>query len=631
MNETDTQTEYISQHTFDAIVVGAGHAGVEAALALARQNKSTLLLTLSLNAIAFMACNPNIGGTAKGHLAREIDALGGEMGKTADFANIQLKMLNRTGGCAVHSLRGQMDKKKYQARMKHVLETTPNLVVLEAEASAVLTADGAVTGAATSHGEIFFGRAVVLACGVYLDSKIIVGEYQKNSGPQGFQAATELSKSLLDLGLEIVRFKTGTPARVLKSSLDLNEMEVQKGEDDVYGFSFLTEGVPRNTAVCYLTYTNEKTHKIILDNLSRAPLYNGSISGVGPRYCPSIEDKVKRFSDKNRHQIFIEPEGADTDEMYVQGLSTSMPYDIQLQMIHSIKGMEHARVLRYGYAIEYDAVNPHELTPYLMTKKVKGLFLAGQINGSSGYEEAGAQGLMAGINARLYLDGEPPFILGRDEAYIGVLIDDLVTKGTEEPYRMMTARAEYRLQLRQDNADLRLTEKGFRLGLAGADRLEKLEKKRAEMELIRAKLKRSFPAGQIAEFLKQRGESEPKGAVSGEELLKRANVNYKDLIELMPELAPYENAFYSVQAEIKYEGYLAKEQAEIKEMRRLESKMLPEGIDYAKIKNLRLEARQKLQKIRPISLGQASRISGVSPADIVVLMVYLRLNEENGN
>ena len=632
MEKTDTQNENIRRHTFDAIVVGAGHAGVEAALALARENKSTLLLTLSLNAIAFMACNPNIGGTAKGHLAREIDALGGEMGLAADFANIQIKMLNRAGGSAVHSLRGQMDKKKYQAYMKRVLETTKNLVLLESEAAEILVENGEVKGIVTALNETFFAKAVVLATGVYLDSKIIIGEYQKASGPQGFEGATYLSKSLIKLGLEIVRFKTGTPARVLKSSLDLDEMEPQYGEDDVYNFSFMTETAPKNKVLCYLTYTNEETHRIILDNLDRAPLYNGSIAGVGPRYCPSIEDKIKRFSDKNRHQLFIEPEGEDTDEMYIQGLSTSLPYDIQEQMIHSIKGLENARIMRYAYAIEYDAVNPLELTPYLMTKKVKGLFLAGQVNGSSGYEEAGAQGIMAGINARLYIDKEPPLILGRDQAYIGVLIDDLVTKGTNEPYRMMTARAEYRLKLRQDNADLRLTDIGYSLGLVSKERMQRLNKKRNDMEFVKIALKRTFTSRELKDFLIKRGESEAKACISAEDLLKRANIFYEDIIELIPEMKEYKEAFLSVQADLKYAGYLAKEEAEIKEMKRLDSKLLPDDIDYTKIKNLRLEARQKLQKIRPISLGQASRVSGVSPADIVVLMVYLRLTEEkDGN
>lgn len=610
---------------YDAIVIGAGHAGVEAAHALAVTGKSTLLVSLSLEAVAFMACNPNIGGTAKGHLVKEVDALGGIMGEIADKATLQTRMLNLGNGPAVHSLRAQVDKNLYHRLMKERMETTPNLTMVEGDVVEVLTENGAVKGVKNAMGEEYLCKAVVLAMGVYLNSRIITGNYSRATGPAGFMRSESLTDNLIALGLDIRRFKTGTPPRLLSSSIDYDKMEIQKGDEGLPTFSMLTEDGIRNDKVCYLTYTNKDTHDIILSNLDKAPMYNGQITGTGPRYCPSIETKVVRFADKERHQIFIEPEGADTDEMYAQGLSTSLPYDIQEKMVHSVVGLENAVITRYGYAIEYDCINPLELNAALGIKRIKGLYSAGQINGSSGYEEAAAQGLIAGINASRYIDGKEPFLLRRDEAYIGVLIDDLVTKGTEEPYRMMTSRAEYRLHLRQDNADIRLTEKGRELGLVKEDRYTKYQEKVSQIEEIRANLKKRYKAEEVKDAFDRIGESLPQGSISAEEVLKRGRADKHTLLaidssfnDFSPEAVSY------VAVELKYEGYLKKEEQAIKEARRMEEKRLPEDIDYLSVEGLRLEARQKLNDHRPMTLAQAARISGVTPADVNVLILHLR-------
>ncbi len=610
---------------YDAIVIGAGHAGVEAAHALAVTGKSTLLVSLSLEAVAFMACNPNIGGTAKGHLVKEVDALGGIMGEIADKATLQTRMLNLGNGPAVHSLRAQVDKNLYHRLMKERMETTPNLTMVEGDVVEVLTENGAVKGVKNAMGEEYHCKAVVLAMGVYLNSRIITGNYSRATGPAGFMRSESLTDNLIALGLDIRRFKTGTPPRLLSSSIDYDKMEIQKGDEGLPTFSMLTEDGIRNDKVCYLTYTNKDTHDIILSNLDKAPMYNGQITGTGPRYCPSIETKVVRFADKERHQIFIEPEGADTDEMYAQGLSTSLPYDIQEKMVHSVVGLENAVITRYGYAIEYDCINPLELNAALGIKRIKGLYSAGQINGSSGYEEAAAQGLIAGINASRYIDGKDPFLLRRDEAYIGVLIDDLVTKGTEEPYRMMTSRAEYRLHLRQDNADMRLTEKGRELGLVKEDRYTKYQEKVSQIEEIRANLKKRYKAEEVKDAFDKIGESLPQGSISAEEVLKRGRADKHTLLaidssfnDFSPEAVSY------VAVELKYEGYLKKEEQAIKEARRMEEKRLPEDIDYLSVEGLRLEARQKLNDHRPMTLAQAARISGVTPADVNVLILHLR-------
>ena len=610
---------------YDAIVIGAGHAGVEAANALATLGKSTLLTTLSLEAVAFMACNPNIGGTAKGHLVKEVDALGGVMGEIADKATLQTRMLNLGNGPAVHSLRAQVDKNLYHRLMKERMEKTPNLAILESEIVEILVQDGAVSGVKTAMGDVYTAKAVVIASGVYLNSRIITGDYSRNTGPAGFMRSEGLTENLIKLGLDIRRFKTGTPPRLLSSSIDYDKMEVQKGDEGLPTFSMLTEGATRNDKVCYLTYTNVDTHDIILNNLERAPMYNGQITGTGPRYCPSIETKVVRFADKERHQIFIEPEGADTEEMYAQGLSTSLPYDIQEKMVHSVKGLENAIITRYGYAIEYDCLNPLELNSALGIKKIKGLYAGGQINGSSGYEEAGAQGLIAGVNASRYIDGLEPFTLRRDEAYVGVLIDDLVTKGTEEPYRMMTSRAEHRLHLRQDNADVRLTEKGREIGLVTNERYSKYQTKVAQIEQIRAKLKNRYKTEEVAEVFGKIGESLPQGSISGEDILRRGKATKETLIEVDSSYLEFSpEALSYVAVELKYEGYLKKEETAIREARRMEEKKLPQDLDYSQVEGLRLEARQKLLDHRPMTLAQASRISGVTPADVTVLILYLR-------
>lgn len=608
--------------SYDAIVIGGGHAGVEAALALARTSLRTLMMTLTPDAIAYMACNPAIGGTAKGHLVREIDALGGQMGVNADATYLQMRMLNRGKGEAVHSLRAQSDKIKYHLTMKRTLEEQENLDILQAEAAEILTENGAARGVKTTLGDTYLAKAVVVATGVYLNSDIITGEWRKESGPSGFANATHLTKSLMDLGLEVRRFKTGTPARLDGRTIDYSVMQAQEGED-VYPFSFMTEEKVVNTAKCYLTYTTQATKDVIMANISRSPLYNGTIRSTGPRYCPSIEDKVVRFADKERHQIFIEPESAFTHEVYAQGMSSSLPFDVQEQMYHTVTGLEKARIVRYAYAIEYDCIDSTRLLPTLQVKGIEGLYTAGQINGSSGYEEAAAQGLMAGINASLRLREKAPLVLRRDEAYIGVLIDDLVTKGTNEPYRMMTARAEHRLHLRQENADMRLTPKGIEAGLVDDKRREKFEKKKAEAERFSPLLKK-YPSRELsAAFLKSIGEG-GEGTYSYGQLFKRTGAGAEKAKEFFPE---WKDCDTRVLGELitscRYEGYLEKQKAAIEREKKMEDRFIPPDIDYLNMHGLRLEARQKLDKIRPLNLGQAARISGVSPADITVLMVRL--------
>lgn len=616
-------TEFIEE-LCDAVVVGAGHAGVEAALALSRTGLKTVMLTLNLDSIAFMACNPSIGGTAKGQIVREIDALGGEMGVNADKALLQIRMLNRGKGAAVQSLRGQEDKNLYHRLMKKTLEETPNLKILQGEAVEILTENGKVAGVKTAFGGIIKCRAVVLATGVYLNGSVIAGEWQRSSGPNGFSPANLLTASLIDLGFNVRRFKTGTPARVDKRTIDFSGLEIQNGETDVYPFSYLTETLPEKQTPCYLTYTTEKTHEIIRANLHRSPLYSGRIKGTGPRYCPSIEDKVVRFADKDRHQLFLEPEGADTNEIYVQGLSTSLPHDVQKAMYRTVKGLEHCEIMRYAYAIEYDCIDSLDLYPTLEYKRIKGLYSAGQINGTSGYEEAAAQGLIAGINASLSLRGEEPFTLTRDDGYIGVLIDDLTTKGTNEPYRMMTSRAEYRIVLRQDNTDLRLTEKAMRTGLISEERKAVFEKRKTEYEKATAEMNIPFKPKSCEKLLAEYGFPTPQAALTAGDMVRRG-IPIKRIAEelnILDGISP--QIVETVEIDAKYSGYIVKEQEQIDKAKKLEEKVLPADIDYLKMEGLRLEARQKLYKIRPQNLGQAGRISGVSPADIAVLMVYLK-------
>ena len=611
---------------YDAIVVGSGHAGCEACLALARKGISTLLLTLNLDSIAFLACNPSIGGTAKGHLVCEIDALGGQMGINADKSTIQRRMLNSSKGAAVQSLRAQTDKIKYHTYMKETLENQDNLDIKQAEASEIVVENGRVVGLKTTRGEEFQCKAVVICTGVYLNSRIIVGTHIKDEGPNGFANATELTQNLIKLGFRINRFKTGTPVRVHSDSIDYSKVEIQKGEDDIQSFSFMTKKKPRNIADCYLTYTTEKTHKIILDNLDKAPMYSGIINSEGPRYCPSIETKVVRFSDKDRHQLFLEPEALNTKEIYIQGFSTSMPVDIQYDMVRSVIGLENAHIMRDAYAIEYDCIDSTQLFPTLEYKNVKGLFCAGQINGTSGYEEAAAQGIMAGINAGQYILNKEPLILKRSEAYIGVLIDDLVTKGTNEPYRMMTSRAEYRLWLRQDNADIRLTDIANKYGLIDKKRYNTYKNKIKKINELKEYCNVIHGSkSELCKLFKEEGENFLDRGLSIFDALKRNNINFDKILQYYPELIKYDKEIrQQVEIQAKYEGYLLRQEKQIEQSLKNENIVIPEYIDYNEIKGLRIEAQQKLNNIKPINIGQASRISGVSPADIGVLIVYLK-------
>ena len=618
----------MQREKYEIIVVGGGHAGVEAALACARKGHDTLMLCLGLGTVSMMACNPAIGGTAKGHLVREIDALGGEMALAADKALVQIKMLNSAKGPAVFSLRGQEDKAVYQRVIADALRRTPRLTVRVGEGVEVLLSGGVACGVKLADGEEIFSDSVILATGVYLNGKVIIGEYSKSSGPSGHPPAIGLTDSLLRLGLPVRRFKTGTPARIYRDSIDFDEMEIQLGEN-TDRFSFMSEVGSFPEEPCWLTYTNERTHAIIMENISRSPLYNGSISGIGPRYCPSIEDKIMRFRDKERHQIFVEPEGLGSDEMYIQGMSSSLPHDVQEAMYRTIPGLTRCRFAKYAYAIEYDCVDPTSLYPTLESKLLPGLYLAGQLNGSSGYEEAAAQGLMAGLNASLRLEGREQMVLARDEAYIGVLIDDLVTKGTNEPYRMMTARAEHRIKLRQDNADMRLTAKGYAAGLATEERMRRTEEKREMIERVMTFSSRVLPRAEAEAVLKKRGEPVPQKPLTFGELARRPAVTAEDVAGFLPFECSRE-ALSAAVVELKYEGYLKKQEQAVKEQRRLEEKLLPPDIDYFSISALRLEARQKLDRIRPLNLGQASRISGVSPADIAVLIVLLSRGAERG-
>lgn len=622
---------FTSKDKYDIAVVGGGHAGIEAAFAAARLGMKTCIFSISLDAVANLPCNPSIGGTAKGHLVREIDALGGEMGKVADKTFIQSRILNRGKGPAVHSLRAQIDRRAYQTEMKHRLELEPNLDVRQAEIIEVKVDNGNnVKSVVTKTGAEYLCRAAIISTGTYLKSRIIIGEFSQESGPDGVFPATELSQKLRDIGVELRRFKTGTPPRINRRSIDFSELEEQFGDETVTPFSFETDADSlNNTISCHITYTNAETHKIINDNLDRSPLYGGGgITGIGPRYCPSIEDKVVRFADKERHQLFVEPMGLDTEEIYLQGFSSSMPEDVQIDMLHSLHGFENAQVMRNAYAIEYDCADPLQMYPTLEFKNIGGLYGAGQFNGTSGYEEAAAQGLMAGINAALKLQGKKPFILSRSEAYIGALIDDLVTKGTNEPYRMMTSRSEYRLLLRQDNADLRLTPYGYEIGLISSERYSKFLTKRRMIEEETSRLSKIVfpPSKEVNAYLESVGSQTISTGVKAIDLLRRPQVSYESMGIIdsdRPESLP-RDVCEQIEISIKYAGYIERQIKQAQQLKKLEEKRLPNDIDYNEIEGLRLEARQKLNQIRPASIGQASRISGVSPADIAVLMIYIK-------
>ena len=616
------------EQSFDIIVVGAGHAGCEAALASARLGLQTVMFTVSVDSIALMPCNPNVGGSSKGHLVRELDALGGEMGKNIDKTFIQSKMLNQSKGPAVHSLRAQADKQAYSTEMRKTLENTENLTIRQGEVTELLVEDNHITGVKTFSGATYHAKAVVLCTGTYLKARCIYGDVSNYTGPNGLQAANYLTDSLKKLGIEMFRFKTGTPARIAGNTIDYSKMEEQFGDKRVVPFSFSTdpESVQIEQKSCWLTYTNEKTHEIIRANLDRSPLYSGMIEGTGPRYCPSIEDKVVRFADKKRHQVFIEPEGLYTNEMYIGGMSSSLPEDVQYEMYHSVPGLEHAKIVKNAYAIEYDCINPRQLYPTLEFKKIKGLFSGGQFNGSSGYEEAAAQGLIAGINAAMEVKGKEQLILDRSEAYIGVLIDDLVTKENHEPYRMMTSRAEYRLLLRQDNADLRLRKKGWEVGLIDDETYHKLQEKERMIheEIERVEHTTVGGSAEVQSLLESQGSTLLKSGTTIAELISRPELNYKVLAPIdkeRPELP--EDVCEQVEINIKYDGYIRRQMKQVEQFKKLEQKKIPEDIDYEDVGSLRIEARQKLEAYRPVSIGQASRISGVSPADISVLLVYL--------